>query len=294
MLNDKTGAHLKMHLIVFIWGFTAVLGDLISIQEYRLVWFRMGLATVFLYLWQRSRKVNLAISRALLLKTAGVGLLIALHWIFFFKAIKISNVSITLAVFSTGSFFAALLEPFFFKRKMLWYEVFFGLIIVAGLSFIIQVEVQYLEGAICALFSLIMGVLFTLCNGKLTRNNPASILTVYEFFAGFLAVSVYLLATGEVTAELLQLSGSDWFYLLILASICTAYAFTASVDIMKKLSPYTVMLTTNLEPVYGIFLAYFILGDSEQMSLGFYIGAAVILATVLLNGYIKSRSRVSS
>lgn len=228
------------------------------------------------------------------MKLSAVGILIALHWIFFFKAIKISNVSITLAVFSTGSFFAALLEPFFFKRKMLWYEVFFGLIIVAGLSFIIQVEIKYLEGILCALFSLIMGVLFTLFNGKLTRDNASSILTLYEFTAGFLLVGIYLLFAGDYDAQMFSLSLNDWIYLLVLASICTAYAFTASVEVMKKLSPYTVMLTTNLEPVYGIFLAYFILGDSEQMSAGFYIGAAVILVTVLLNGYIKSRSKVSS
>lgn len=294
MLNDKTASHLKMHLIVFIWGFTAVLGDLISIREYRLVWFRMGLAAFFLFLWLKSRKTDLKISKPLIMKLSAVGILIALHWIFFFKAIKISNVSITLAVFSTGSFFAALLEPFFFKRKMLWYEVFFGLIIVAGLSFIIQVEIKYLEGILCALFSLIMGVLFTLFNGKLTRDNASSILTLYEFTAGFLLVGIYLLFAGDYDAQMFSLSLNDWIYLLVLASICTAYAFTASVEVMKKLSPYTVMLTTNLEPVYGIFLAYFILGDSEQMSAGFYIGAAVILVTVLLNGYIKSRSKVSS
>jgi drug/metabolite transporter (DMT)-like permease len=152
-----------------------------------------------------------------------------------------------------------------------------------------QVEVKYLEGILYALFSVFVGVLFTLFNGKLIQQHDSTVITVYEFFAGFLFVSVYLLIGGNFDAQFFQISGTDWILILVLASICTAYAFTASVEVMKRLSPYTVMLTTNLEPVYGILLAYFIIGEDEKMSMPFYIGSVLILATVILNGIIKNK-----
>jgi drug/metabolite transporter (DMT)-like permease len=218
-----------------------------------------------------------------------VGLLIALHWITFFHAIHVSNVSITLSIFSLGAFFASLLEPLFYGRKVLWYEVFFGLIIIAGLGMIMNVEVNYLEGMIYALVSIILGVLFTLMNGKLIEDHDSSVISFYEFIAGVFFISLYFLYQNKFSLDFFVLTFNNWLLILILASICTAYAFTASVKVMEKLSPYTVMLTTNLEPVYGIILAYFIIGGKEKMSVSFYIGAVIILITVILNGIIKHR-----
>lgn len=281
-------SYINLHLIVFIWGFTAVLGDLITIREASLVWYRMLLAGIFLlaYLLIKRKSIRLPLKSAI--KLILVGFLIALHWIFFFKAINVSNVSITLAMFSVGAFFASILEPIFYNRKMLWYEVLFGLIIIAGLCMIMQVEMKYLEGILYALLSVFLGVLFTLFNGKLIQEHDSTVITVYEFFAGFLFVSVYLLLQGKFTPQFFDVSGKDWILILILSSICTAYAFTASVNVMKKLSPYTVMLTTNLEPVYGIFLAYFIIGEDEKMSVPFYIVSVIILLTVITNGIVKN------
>lgn len=290
MQGGNLKSYLHLHLIVFIWGFTAILGDLISIHDAPLVWYRMLLAGTFLLLFARFSGRSLILPAKELFKLLVVGGLIAAHWIFFFKAIKISNVSVTLAMFSCGAFFASVLEPILYKRKMLWYEVLFGLIIIAGLFYIMQVEVNYFWGAVSALFSVFLGVLFTLANGKLTQQHDPIVITVYEFFAGFLFVTLYLAADGSFTPAFFDVSARDWLLLLVLSSVCTAYAFTASVGVMRRLSPYTVMLTTNLEPVYGILLAYFILGDSEHMSLTFYIGAAVILGVVILNGIIKHYS----
>ncbi|HEY4628248.1 MAG TPA: DMT family transporter, partial [Flavobacterium sp.] len=221
------------------------------------------------------------------LKLIFVGLLIALHWIFFFKAIHVSNVSITLSVFSLGAFFASILEPIFYGRKVLWYEVFFGLIIIAGLALIMKVEVNYLAGMLYALVAIILGVLFTLMNGKLIENHDPSVISFYEFLAGVFFITIYFLFQQKFSVDFFVLTVNNWILILILASICTAYAFTASVKVMQKLSPYTVMLTTNLEPVYGIVLAYFILGEKEKMSFEFYIGAIIIVITVILNGVIK-------
>lgn len=281
-------SYLNLHLIVFIWGFTAVLGDLITIKEASLVWYRMLLAGIFMLLYVIITKKPWRLPAKSFAHLIGVGILIALHWLFFFKAINVSNVSITLAVFSTGAFFASILEPIFFNRKMLWYEVFFGLIIIGGLLMIMQVEGQYLEGMLYALLSVFLGVTFTLFNGKLIQKYDPSVITLYEFFAGVFLITGYLFYEGTFTPEFFQISSDDWILIILLSSICTAYAFTASVNVMKKLTPYTVMLTTNMEPVYGIILAYFILGDKEQMSSGFYIGALIILMTVILNGVLKN------
>lgn len=287
MRNDNLKSYLNLHLIVFIWGFTAILGALITITADALVWYRMLFAGFFLAVFIVFKKKSFQIPLRSLLKLVFVGLLIALHWIFFFKAIHVSNVSITLSVFSLGAFFASLLEPIFYGRKVLWYEVFFGLIIIAGLALIMQVEINYLDGMLYALTSIILGVLFTLMNGKLIERHDPSVISFYEFLAGFVFITFYFLLQQKFSFDFFVLTVNNWVLIFILASVCTAYAFTASVKVMQKLSPYTVMLTTNLEPVYGIILAYFILGGKEKMSKEFYIGALIIVITVILNGVIK-------
>jgi drug/metabolite transporter (DMT)-like permease len=287
MQNDNLKSYLSLHFIVFIWGFTAILGALITVQSDFLVWYRMSFAAVFLAIFIRIKKKSFRLSSKSFLKLITVGVLIALHWVFFFEAIKISTVSITLSVFSLGAFFASLLEPLFFGRRILWYEVFFGLVIIAGLGLIMQVEIHYLKGMLLALVSIILGVLFTLMNGKLIVDHDPSVISFYEFLAGSVFITIYFLFQGKFTADVFVLTTKNWVLILILASICTAYAFTASVQVMRQLSPYTVMLTTNLEPVYGIILAFFIIGGKEKMSTAFYIGAVIIVITVILNGVIK-------
>ncbi|NDP28394.1 MAG: DMT family transporter [Flavobacterium sp.] len=287
MRNGNIKSYLKLHLIVFIWGFTAVLGALITIHADALVWYRMLIAAVFLFLFILFKKESFRIPVREFAKLIFVGLLIAVHWIFFFEAIHISNVSITLAVFSLGAFLASILEPIFYGRKVLWYEVFFGLIIIVALAMILQVEMHYFAGMMYALASIIIGVLFTLMNGKLIEKHEPSVITFYEFLAGVFFITIYFLFTNKFTVDFFILTTNDWVYLLILSSVCTAYAFTASVKVMRVLSPYTVMLTTSLEPVYGIVLAYFIIGGKEKMSIEFYIGAILIIITVILNGILK-------
>jgi len=287
MQNDKLKSYLNLHLIVFIWGFTAILGALITINPEAIVWYRMLFAAVFLVFYLLYTKHSFRISIKDFFQLTFVGLLIAIHWIFFFKAIQVSNIAVTLSIFSLGAFFTSLLEPLFYKRKVLWYEVFFGLVIIAGLALILQFEINYLEGILYALAAVILGVLFTLINGKLIEKQEPAIISFYEFLSGTCFISVYFLFENEFTIDFFTLTTKDWILILILSSICTAYAFTAAVKVMRKLSPYTVMLTTNLEPVYGIILAYYIIGGKEKMSTEFYIGAVIILITVILNGIIK-------
>lgn len=287
MQNDKLKSYLNLHLIVFIWGFTAILGALISISSEAIVWYRMLFAAVFLMFYLLYTKHSFRISIKDFFQLTFVGLLIAVHWVFFFKAIQVSNIAVTLSIFSLGAFFTSILEPLFYKRKVLWYEVFFGLIIIVGLALILQFEINYLEGILYALAAVILGVLFTLINGKLIEKQEPAIISFYEFISGTCFISVYFLFENEFTLDFFILTAKDWILILILSSVCTSYAFTAAVKVMQKLSPYTVMLTTNLEPVYGIILAYFIIGGKEKMSSEFYIGAVIILITVVANGVIK-------
>ncbi|MEH6764660.1 DMT family transporter [Aequorivita antarctica] len=287
MRNDKLLNYLHLHFIVFIWGFTAVLGALISLEAIPLVWYRMLLATVIIFVFLKVRKENLKFSLKTLGSFALAGIIIALHWLTFFGAIKASNVSVTLAVLSTGAFFASLLEPLLYGRKIILYEVLFGLIVIVGLYIIFDVEASYTLGIILALISAFLSALFSVINGKFVLKHKASAISFYELMFGVLGISIYLAFSGKFTLEFFTVSTHDWIYLAILASACTAYAFIASIHVMKWISPYTVMLTINLEPVYGIILALIVLGDSENMSPQFYYGALIILLTVIANGIIK-------
>ena len=291
MQNDNLKSYLNLHVIVFIWGFTAVLGKLISLEALDLVWYRMFFAvvimTVVVLITKEKIKVPLRVFAGFIL----AGIIIALHWLTFYQAIKVSNVSITLACLSTGAFFASILEPIFYKRKVIWYEVLFGLIVIFGLGIIFKVETQYTAGIYLAVSSAFLSALFSVINGKYAKEYNPNVISVYELGSGVVFISTYLFFAGSFTPAFFALSTNDLIWLFILASFCTAYAFSASIKVMKFLSPFTVMLTINLEPIYGIFLVLLIFPENEKMSPMFYLGALIILATVIANGIMKSRKK---
>lgn len=292
MQNDKTlTSYLHLHLIVFIWGFTAVLGALIEIEALPLVWYRMLLASIFILGFIKIKKINLRITTPLLLRFLFAGLVIAVHWYAFFEAIKVSNISVTLACMSTGAFFTSLLEPIFFKRKIIPYEVILGLIVIIGLYLIFKVESKYVYGIVLALISAFLSASFSIINGKFAKEYDPAIISFYELLGGVFFFTLFILFRGELTMDYFHMTWEDFMWLLILSTVCTAYAFIASVHVMKYLSPYTVMLTINLEPIYGIFLALLVFGEKEKMNSQFYIGALVILSTVILNGILKNRQK---
>lgn len=289
MLSDNTKSYIKLNWIVFIWGFTAILGRLITLDALPLVWFRMLFAVVFIFIYNKITNTSIKLPKKVILNFLVAGLVIALHWFTFFRAIKVSNVSITLACLSTGAFFASIIEPIFFKKKIIWYEIFFGLLVVVGLSIIFNVEGQYSEGIILALISAFLSASFAVINSKFVENYEPKVISFYELLGGVLFFSLFLLGSSSFNADFFQITLNDFMYLLILSSVCTAYAFIASTSVMKFLSPYTVMLTINLEPIYGILLAVLIFKEKEQMSSTFYLGAFIILITVILNAVIKAK-----
>lgn len=293
MPSDNLKSYLQLHLIVFIWGFTAILGALITLEALPLVWFRMLFAVIFILIYIGYKKLPIKVSFKTVLQFLIAGFIIAMHWFTFFKAIKVSNVSITLSCLSTGAFFTSLLEPILFGKKIVWYEVFFGLIVVSGLLIIFNVEGNYIEGILLALTSAFLSALFAVINSKFVKEHHPTVISFYELSGGVIFFTLFLLISNSFSVTFFALTSKDFLYLLILSSVCTAYAFIASTAVMKFLSPYTVMLTINLEPIYGIILAVIIFEEKEKMSFEFYIGALIILSTVLLNAIIKSRKKAS-
>ncbi|WNH12858.1 DMT family transporter [Thalassobellus suaedae] len=293
MLNAKLKNYFHLHFLVFIAGFTAILGDLISLEAIPLVWFRMVIAFVLMFIYIKISSIKLKINLKSVLRLSIAGVIIALHWITFFASIKESNISIALAMFSTGAFFASLIEPIIYKRTIIWYEILFGIIVIIGVFIILQSEIRYLKGIMLGILSAFFSSLFAVLNGVFLKRHTATVISFYEFLSGVLFISLYILFFGEgFSFEFFNLSQLDFVYLFILASICTAYAFIASVYVMKLISPYTVVLTYNLEPVYGIIIAFILFPEKERMSAAFYYGASIIIAIVLLNGLIKNSSIV--
>ena len=294
MQNDNLKSYLHLHVIVFIWGFTAILGKLISLEALDLVWYRMLFASVIMTFVVLFNKEKIKVPFNVLIGFIVSGIIIAAHWLTFYQAIKVSNVSITLACLSTGAFFASILEPIFYKRRVIWYELLFGIIVVVGLGIIFNVETKFKTGIYLAVTSAFLSALFSVINGKYAKEYDPNVISLYELSSGVFFLSIYLFFAGSFTPAFFALSVNDLIWLFLLSSICTAYAFSASVKVMKFLSPFTVMLTINLEPIYGIILALLIFKDGEEMTPLFYVGALIILATVIANGIVKSYKKVTT
>jgi len=286
--------HIYLHLIILIWGFTGILGKLISISSVSLVWYRMSIALVGLIVFFLVTKRSFKVQWLMLAKLIGTGLIIAGHWILFFEAIKVSNVSVTLACLSSASLFTAVLEPLFFKRRIIPYELVLGGAVIAGLYLIFRFETNYTLGIIYSLISAFLAALFTVINGQFIKTTTSSVITIYEMLGGVLGITIYYTIQGGFPESLPWPSMADWGYLLILGLICTALAFLVSVEVMKELSPYTVSISINMEPIYAIILALLFFGDTEYMSSGFYFGAGIILLTIFGNALLKNKFKAKN
>lgn len=286
---SKYKYHIWLHLTVLIFGLTGVLGKLITIDAYLLVWYRLGIALIGVLAYFGFTKFSLKITKKELIKILLVGVIIAAHWVTFFEAIKQSNVSVALVCFSSSTLFTALLEPLYFKRKIKPYELIFGVLIIIGLYFIFSFEFKYLTGMILSVISAALASWFTVLNGRLIKKTKAKLISFYELLGAFIVVSIYLLVSGRGDLASLSIPFEDIKWLIILGTLCTAFAFIVSVEVMKKISPYTVTISINLEPIYSILLALIIWPESETMSFGFYMGALIVIATIFLNAIFKKK-----
>ncbi len=286
MQSSPIKDYLLLHFIVLIWGFTAILGLLISLPSLELVFYRTGIATIGVVLVMILRKKSMIVTPPELLKIAGVGVLISLHWIFFFWSARVSTASVCLAGMATTSLWTAFVEPMVNRTKVKWYEVALGLMVISGLLVIFQFETGYWLGLSMALVSAFLGALFSVLNGRLTLRHTPYQITLYEMAAACLFALLFMPIYARFLTDGAPIQwawkGLDWLWLLILGGVCTVYAFSVSVDLMKRLPVFSINLTINLEPVYGILLAVLVFGEKEKMTPQFYFGTLIILISVLI------------
>ncbi len=289
MLKGINKHYLLLHFIVFIWGFSPILGRYITLDATSLVWYRVVLTVLVIYGYILFRKINYKIPLKIILQLSGIGILILIHWLCFYGAIKVSNISVTMVSFSTGTLFSSITEPLFYKRRVRVYEVVIGLIIIIGIAFIFTIQLDYWLGIVLGIAAAFTAAFFGVMNGLMVKKTDAAVISFYELLAAVIGLTLYLLIDGGFTSEFFNLNEQSIIGLLILSLVCTVFPFIASVNLNKYLSPYTQILTVNLETVYGIIWAIIFYNENKELKPMFYIGVLIILFAVFLNPIIKYR-----
>lgn len=285
---------LRLHAVVFLWGFTGIMGKLIHADAHILVFYRMLLASLFLYIFIRFvKKASLSVPKKVFFQLLGIGAIIGFHWLCFFYSIKISNVSIALSCLSFSTLFASFIEPLVYKRKIDPSEVIMGVIMVICISLIFNAEFRYKEGIFFGILCAFLGTIFSVFNGKMFGKASSESIIFYEIFCGWLIVTLFFSASGQIS-NIHEISLRDFSLLIVLASLFTAFPMLESIKLMKFISPFTLILTVNLEPVYGIILAFFIFGASEHMSPIFYVASFIMIVSIVVNGILKARRNATN
>lgn len=276
-------AFFELHVAVWLAGFTGVLGRLIQLDAVLLVWYRLMISSLTMWVIFALTKKLQRITGKDALKLAAIGFLSALHWVCFYGSIKQSNVSVALVCFSAVGFFTALFEPWFFRKRINPWEVFFGLIVIAGISIIFQFDPRYkigiILGVICA---VLLAMVMILIKQFVTRINTQTVLT-YQLTGGWISLSLLVpLYLNRFPTHYVFPDLGDWCWLLVLSWFCSVLAFQFSVNSLKKLSAFTVNLSFNLEPVYGIILAFIIYRENKELGWSFFVGLTLIVLALAL------------
>lgn len=276
---------LKLHFVIFIWGFTAILAAAIVMPALELVFWRTALSAVALLCLLRGKKLKVLVDYKGIAAMLGTGVLVALHWALFFAAIKLSGASIGLIGLSTCALWIALFEPLMTKRKVSYLEILFGALVTVSLSVIANAEVESWLGLLLSVLAAVVAAMFSIINAKLSRQYHHFLITYYEMLGaavcGLVFVFIYKYAFYPAYSIMLVPQGMDWIYILILSLVCTVYAYSACVELLQRLSPFITSLSVNLEPLYGIALAALLLKEYQQLTLEFYLGSALIILTVV-------------
>ncbi|MBS1650516.1 MAG: DMT family transporter [Bacteroidetes bacterium] len=277
-----------LHFIVFIWGFSPILGRYITVNALSLVWYRVLISVAVMAVYIVLSKQSFVLHRKQFIKLGTTGLIILIHWLSFYGAIKVSNVSVTMAAFSTGTLFSAIIEPVFYKRAVRKYEIIIGIIIVLAIGMILSIEFKYWLGILLGMFAALTSSIFGVLNGLFVKEIKPAIISFYELFSALIGLSIYFLFTRYFSADFFELDNASIIGLLLLSLVCTVFPFIASVNLSKYISPYTIVLTVNLETVYGIIWAIILYKENKELTIGFYIGLLIILIAIFLNSYFKS------
>lgn len=287
----RFSATVKLQLIVFLWGFTGVIGKLINLNAVPLVWGRILIAELFIFIYICFyTKESLLISKKLILQLLGTGTIIGIHWVLFYGAIKISNISIATATLSTGTLFAAFLEPIIFRRKLKITEILLSIIIIICIGLIFKTEVKYWKGIIMGITCAFLSALFSVINGYMSNKGASSVITFYELLGGFVILNFFMFFEKNWMA-IANIERIDILWILVLGSLLTSFPMIATMNLMKYITPFTVMLSVNMEPIYSILIAFIIWKDTEAMSFVFYISTTVMIIAICINGYLKTKNK---
>jgi drug/metabolite transporter (DMT)-like permease len=240
-------------------------------------------------LWLKLQNKVTKKSWAAIAKLAGVGILIAIHWVTFFASIKASNVSIALTMLAVSPMFVGFIEPIFFRRKIDPKEIFIGSVVIVGVAITLKFSSGYELGVLLGLISAFFASLFATINGVLVKDHDASNISLVELFFASLVIFIFMAVRGEVGLELIAIDIMDWVYIIILAVVATSFAFIAFTHVMKVFTPFTTTVAINLEPIYSIILAVLIFGEEEIMGIRFYIGATIIIGAIIINTILKEK-----
>lgn len=290
-MTATTQDYFKLHFIVFLWGFTAVLGKLISIPSVEMVFYRTLLAAVGMGVVMLFLQKPFFVSGYDLFKIFLTSIIVAIHWITFFSSGKISNPSTSLVGFATCSFWAALIEPLVKGKKIHWLEIGLGCVVLIGLGIILAFNFQHPLGLFLGVISGLTAAIFSVINSKLIHRVNAYTITFYEMLGACFVILLFMPIYQALTHTPLNLEASllDWMYIAIMAWACSVYAFSVSINLSRKISVFFIQLALNLEPVYGILLALIIFGSQEVMSLNFYVGTFIVLSAVVLYPVLKKK-----
>ena len=276
-------AFIQLHIAVFLAGFTGVLGRLISLNEALLVWYRLIITCAALWILYGIRKKGRLPARSKMLKAAGIGCILVLHWVSFYAGIKYATISTTLVCFSAIGFFTAILEPLLLGKRFDLIEILLGLLVICGISIVFHFDPHYKTGIIISLISALFASIFPVLNRGLLQTMEVEPATRYQLSGGLLFLSLCLpFYLHFFPSAALFPSLTDWLWLLVLALICTVLAYTLSMSALQKIPAFTVNLTYNLEPIYGIALAFLIYREDKSVSKGFYYGLALIVTAIIL------------
>ncbi len=285
--------YVKLHFVVLLFGFTGILGKLISIPAVEMVFYRTLLAAIGMAALLFVVKGSFKISSGDLLKITITGFIVAVHWLSFFISARVSNVSVSLVGFATASLWTAILEPMINKYPVRRIDILFGLLVLTGLYIIFSSDFNYSIGLLLGVLSGLTCAVFSIINSQLVKRIDSFTITFYEMTGAFLFIAFFLPIYQQQWAEGNQLrllpKSIDWIYITLLAWLCSAYAYSTAVELMKKISVFLFQLTLNLEPVYGILMAVIVFGDEERMHLNFYIGTTIIMCVVFLYPAMKRK-----
>ena len=283
-------AFLQLHAAVFLAGFTGPLGRLIHLNEGLLVWYRLLIASVTMWIIFSFMKKLQKISGKDILGLTGIGFLAAMHWVTFYASIKYANISVALVCFSSIGFFTAFFEPLILRTRIKWMEVFLGMMVIVGISLIFHFDPKYKLGIILGIISAVLiTIVMIVAKQYVRRVNPETLLT-YQLSGGFITLSAIMpFYMQRFPTDYIFPTTEDWMWLLVLGWFCSVLAFQFTVHSMKKLSAFTVNLTFNLEPVYGIILAFVIFNENEMLSKWFYVGLSLIIASLIIHTIILLR-----